>query len=161
MLRNRSWVYFIQAENGGPIKIGHSSVPSMRLDALQTGCPEPLRLRLEVPGTRADEADLHALFRDLRQHGEWFEPANTLPMFIGNLVMHPGLSLGGHIGEFHQWQAMRFRVGLTVHPSPDILALFKTPNPRIADANPDVPNPRAGVLRLHQAAPRRASGRGR
>lgn len=85
-------VYFVQAEGGGPVKIGKTSGARLRsrLSALQTSSAERLVIRRLV---RADvmrdlEADLHAYLSEYRVRGEWFRDegavrdlARTRPVF--------------------------------------------------------------------------------
>lgn len=71
-------VYFIQAENGGPIKIGYSTDPEARVRALQPGHPERLVLRRSFPGGSLEEAALHRIFARYRLQGEWFSPVPLL-----------------------------------------------------------------------------------
>lgn len=78
------YVYFIQGEDGGPIKIGWSESPEDRLSALQTGYPARLVLLGTIPGERALEGKTHRRFRHLRLHNEWFRPAADLVRFIGS-----------------------------------------------------------------------------
>jgi len=73
-----SFVYFIQANESGRIKIGYSNKPQRRLKRLQTGCPEKLDLILCVEGIRQDESNLHLLFTNDKIQGEWFAPQNIL-----------------------------------------------------------------------------------
>lgn len=72
-------VYFIQAVNGGPIKIGFSKDVAgchERLRTLQTGHHEPLKItRIIEDGTRHTEAALHRRFDEFRCRGEWFTNA--------------------------------------------------------------------------------------
>jgi|ERR1043166_932612 hypothetical protein len=75
-------VYFLQAQTGGPIKIGWSSDIKQRLDALQPGCPYPLNVLLCVRGSFADEQLLHQKFARFRLHGEWFEAAEEVLKYI-------------------------------------------------------------------------------
>lgn len=75
-------LYFVQAGNGGPIKIGVATDLSKRLAALQTGSPAELRLLGTMTGDMADERALHVRFRDHRLRGEWFSPADDLLAFI-------------------------------------------------------------------------------
>lgn len=76
-----SFVYFIQEGMDGPIKIGRSTDPWKRLEALQSGNPRPLRL---IAATRVGksvhilERDLHRDFRDLHLLGEWYSPGPEL-----------------------------------------------------------------------------------
>lgn len=76
-------IYFAQHEGGGPIKIGFTrSGVRLRLAALQTGNPEPLRVLAVVDGTARQERALHDMFAASRRNGEWFEPTEGLLAFI-------------------------------------------------------------------------------
>lgn len=68
-------IYFIEAGDGGPIKIGRAVDPESRLRQLQTGTPERLRLLAVVAGSRDLESDIHRRLAAHRRSGEWFEPA--------------------------------------------------------------------------------------
>jgi len=70
----RGYVYFIQGESGGAIKIGHSKDPELRLKTLQTGYPDTLKILLIIPGSEKMEEKLHEKFNDIRLNGEWFKP---------------------------------------------------------------------------------------
>lgn len=65
-------LYFIQAESGGPIKIGVANYPNVRLGQLQTGNPERLVIRRQVRVNEHAERRFHALFAEHRVQGEWF-----------------------------------------------------------------------------------------
>ena len=65
-------VYFIQAGEGGPVKIGFTSYPQKRLAALQTAHYQVLSLIREVPGGSDVEAYFHRRFAARRLAGEWF-----------------------------------------------------------------------------------------
>lgn len=80
------WVYFIQAGEGGPIKIGVARNPSTRLKALRTGAHAPLTLLGAVQGGYDFEAQLHEEFREQHRHGEWFEPTPALLERIAELT---------------------------------------------------------------------------
>lgn len=71
-------VYFVQAGDGGNIKIGVSGNPETRVAGLQTGSDEPLRILATIPGGRAVEKELHRRFAALRVKGEWFRPEQEL-----------------------------------------------------------------------------------
>ena len=75
-------VYFIQAGDDGPIKIGWAIDPWDRMATLQTGNPQTLHLRRWVTGTRSMERYLHRQFRADRIRGEWFAPSKELVRFI-------------------------------------------------------------------------------
>jgi hypothetical protein len=66
------FVYFVQLEDNGPVKIGRGRDPERRLRALQTGSPHKLNLRHVVPGDHNLETALHHRFAPARISGEWF-----------------------------------------------------------------------------------------
>ncbi len=72
-------VYFIQAGENGPIKIGVSLDPPARLRSMQIGCPCELRLLGSIVGAWVAETVLHEAFNLERLRGEWFRPS---PMFL-------------------------------------------------------------------------------
>ena len=75
------WTYFVQAETGGPIKVGYTSqAPEFRLANLQTGSPAKLRFVGLLPENR--EAELHQKWSAHRLHGEWFKPVQAICDFI-------------------------------------------------------------------------------
>jgi DNA-binding XRE family transcriptional regulator len=66
-------VYFIQAGNDGPVKIGWAATPTNRLRQMQTASPHPLLLRRVVPeASRIVERWFHRWFAERRLNGEWF-----------------------------------------------------------------------------------------
>ena len=76
-----SWTYFIQPEKGGNIKIGYTSRnPLQRLSALQTGCPDKLKIVGLIKGDV--EKDLHKKFKKLNSNGEWFKNTKHLRNYI-------------------------------------------------------------------------------
>jgi hypothetical protein len=76
-------VYFIQAFNGGPIKIGVAGNVKRRLKELQMCCPIPLKVIHIIPGGgRKLETVLHRSFALYRLHGEWFDTHSSLMRFI-------------------------------------------------------------------------------
>ena len=83
--QKRGCVYFIQAGEDGPIKIGFSKDVESRLTDLQVASPEELRLLRTIEGTKEDEAHVHYLFSSYRLRGEWFEPAICLERYIASL----------------------------------------------------------------------------
>lgn len=68
-------VYFIQAGEGGAVKVGYSKDPQRRRCDLQTGHASRLTIRALYDGSAADEERLHYRFRHYRLDGEWFSPA--------------------------------------------------------------------------------------
>lgn len=72
------FVYFMQALDGGPIKIGWAKEPDKRLVLIQCGNPRELRICRTHPGTIQDELGLHRIFGEVRIRGEWFRPHPAL-----------------------------------------------------------------------------------
>jgi hypothetical protein len=66
-------IYFIQAESGGPIKIGYAVDVTDRVAVLQTGHPEALCVLAICDGTQRDERQIHADLASYRLRGEWFD----------------------------------------------------------------------------------------
>ncbi len=72
-------VYFLRPIGQlGPIKIGCSVQPELRLDSLTIWSPVRLELICSVPGGHSDERTLHAMFDKHRVHGEWFGASKEL-----------------------------------------------------------------------------------
>jgi hypothetical protein len=69
-----TYIYFIQAEQGGPIKIGRAQDVPLRLSQLQIGNWLTLRTTRVVVAVKAEEYRLHELFAQFRMSGEWFQP---------------------------------------------------------------------------------------
>jgi hypothetical protein len=72
------FVYFVEAESGGPIKIGWAASVKKRVAELQTASHSRLVVLATKAGTRLDETALHDRFRNARLRGEWFEPVPEL-----------------------------------------------------------------------------------
>lgn len=75
-------IYFAQAGEGAPVKIGYAANPTKRLTELQTAHYEVIRMLLVIDGDERHEAFLHEKFAALRLRGEWFRPASELLTFI-------------------------------------------------------------------------------
>ncbi len=75
-------VYFAQSVEGGPIKIGRSNIPSLRLAEIQHGSPTRLILLATRPGGHELETALHRRFSAARLVGEWFTPTPALLAII-------------------------------------------------------------------------------
>lgn len=77
-------VYFIQAVDGGPIKIGFTANIGVRLKQLESTYERPLALLRSIPGGRIEEHDIHSRFAHLRlSRTEQFRPDPELLNFIG------------------------------------------------------------------------------
>lgn len=79
-------VYFVQAGEGGPIKIGVAVDISARIAALQTAHWAPLRVLAEMPGGEDQETELHGRFANLSIRGEWFHPGADLMALIRSVA---------------------------------------------------------------------------
>jgi hypothetical protein len=72
--KTTGYVYFVQMDRIGPIKIGFSVNVEKRLLSLQTASPYPLKLLCIIPGSEKLEKEIHYSFREMRMEGEWFLP---------------------------------------------------------------------------------------
>lgn len=84
-------IYFIQADKGGPIKIGLAKEPKGRLSSLQSATHVVLKMLAFVDGGRAAERSLHQKFTKAHLRGEWFNPDSALLEFISTLPPPPDL----------------------------------------------------------------------
>ena len=85
-----SVVYFVRYGHDGPIKIGYSATPRVRLaEICSIQMPEPLIPMGAMPGSQADEVSLHRKFAALRLRGEWFRPAPELLEYIAQVTALP------------------------------------------------------------------------
>lgn len=71
-------IYFVQEDFENLIKIGFAINVRSRLAGLQTGSAQELRLIGVMPGSYADELDLHQRLEWARFRGEWYWPANEV-----------------------------------------------------------------------------------
>lgn len=66
------FVYFIQHDDGGPVKIGKAYDPESRLTELQCGNPYPLNLRYVILAGPRTEISIHYAWSFASVGGEWF-----------------------------------------------------------------------------------------
>jgi hypothetical protein len=79
-------IYFIQAGDDGPIKIGVTGRSiHKRLAGIKTGCPWPLRLLGEAPGDFVQEQVIHLHLVQFRMEGEWFWPDPAVHATLADL----------------------------------------------------------------------------
>ena len=79
------FVYFVSTDavSDFPIKIGFSErLALVRLQSLRTGCPYPLQMIGNIPGTYQNESATHRYFAKDRLCGEWFKRSPELLAFI-------------------------------------------------------------------------------
>ena len=65
-------IYFIQAGDDGPVKIGFATDVRARIKVIQTNSPEKLSLIRQIDGDVPVERWFHKQFNDRRLNGEWF-----------------------------------------------------------------------------------------
>ena len=77
-------IYFIRSGAEGPIKVGtcHEGALAARLSALQIGNPNPCEIIATMDGDRDIERQIHVVFRQHNQRGEWFDPDPEVLDFI-------------------------------------------------------------------------------
>ena len=80
-------VYFVQAGEDGPVKIGFAKDARSRLSKMQSDNHETLRLVACYEGTTKDERGLHQIFSCHRVRGEWFS-ADVL-QHLGRVLLTP------------------------------------------------------------------------
>jgi hypothetical protein len=83
--KREGFTYFVQSDEGGPVKIGFSVKPIERLKGLQTGSPVKLKILGLINEDQEDK--LHNKFHNFRLHGEWFIPSQEIKDFINNKCM--------------------------------------------------------------------------
>lgn len=71
-------LYVIQSRRGGPVKVGRSLNPNVRLAQLQTGSPSKLELVRVYCHQGHRESGMHRWLAPLRVFGEWFQPSSVL-----------------------------------------------------------------------------------
>lgn len=77
-------IYFVQAVDGGPIKIGIAAEPERRVHEMQACCPVKLVILATRSGTYFEEQSLHDRLDKHRLHGEWFEDCDEVRAAVKN-----------------------------------------------------------------------------
>lgn len=82
--REFNFVYFVQAEALGLIKVGAAACAATRFRSMHTDSPDKLSLLgvIRCDEARELESRLHATFRKDRSHREWFRPSERLLQYI-------------------------------------------------------------------------------
>ena len=87
----RHTVYFLQLEGGGPIKVGYSQNPKMRMANLKHSCPYPLHFIGLGNGKRSDEKRFHDALHNHCIHGEWYRPDSPVLQMINDALKNGAL----------------------------------------------------------------------
>ena len=108
MEKGATMIYFIQQGESGPIKIGYTKGKiKQRIQSLQTGNPEPLKILATMRGTVKDEINLHKAFDAHRLFGEWFDPSKDIMEYIQGLEKHTEVEMNEPKKEKPQRQKRR------------------------------------------------------
>ncbi len=84
-LKVNDFVYFIQGENGGSIRIGYTINPAVTLKSLENGYPDKLKILLVIPGDSSYAIKLQNKFEHLKLKGGWYKPDKEIFDEIINL----------------------------------------------------------------------------
>lgn len=119
-------IYFVLDSAQDAVKIGYTSRIDLRLPQLQTGSVNELRVIKTLPGTLADEQNLHRKFNHLRIRGEWFRYTGELKAFIDGSTNDDGkpsqrstrrdglISIGEYIDDIEIALMMFLAVGILI-----------------------------------------------
>jgi hypothetical protein len=96
-------IYFAQGTITLNIKIGIADTIKIetRLKTIAAHSSDPVVCLKTMPGTTADEQELHRRFRDAWSHGEWYKPTDDLLEYIASL---PCTEYTGHRPTIHNFQ---------------------------------------------------------
>ena len=86
------WIYFVQAGQKGPIKVGFTGDFLNRFMVLQTGNHEDLRAKCLFPGGRDDETAIHLMLRKTRVRGEWYRESSAMRKIFKGKSREPAIS---------------------------------------------------------------------
>jgi site-specific recombinase XerD len=92
-MAKQNFIYFSQAGENGPIKIGRSVDVDRRAADIQVSSAEKLRVLATISSDPALERELHQRFAAFRLNGEWFSPAEPLIAFIDSLPKQGAASI--------------------------------------------------------------------
>jgi T5orf172 domain len=88
-----TYLYVIGVPDRGPVKIGISVEPELRLRALQTGYPFELEVLAQCHGAEETEEIVHKLFQKEKLRGEGFKCSKCVRTFIDMISCGVGLSM--------------------------------------------------------------------
>ena len=84
-LKVNDFIYFIQGENGGSIRIGYTINPAITLKSLENGYPDKLKILIVIPGDSSNAIKLQNKFEHLKLKGGWYKPDKEIFDEIKNL----------------------------------------------------------------------------
>lgn len=77
-LNTSDFMYFMQGENGGSIRIGYSIHPVKTLKSLQNGYPDTLKILVVIPEYHYEVMNLEKRFEKYKTKGNWYKPAKEI-----------------------------------------------------------------------------------
>jgi hypothetical protein len=80
--RYPGFIYFMQGESGGPIKIVFTKKIKERFSTLQSGYPDTLIILATTPGNTNAEQLAHEKLQNFKIRGEWFKPSTQVTELI-------------------------------------------------------------------------------
>lgn len=95
-ITDEPYTYFVQAGDGGPIKIGWTRNLAVRLRTFATMWPVPLKLLGVIRGNVEDQC--HRRFAASRLGGEWFSSSEDVLDFIRDRAITPAKAADPHPG---------------------------------------------------------------
>lgn len=106
-MKREGLLYFVQIENGGPIKIGFTTNFEMRLATLQSWTPHTIIPILGVRASKMAEFFVHLTLKSHRIRGEWYEAHPFVLNFIDDIRRNNGVpGLPDRIPS-HDWLKQR------------------------------------------------------
>ncbi|MDX2658268.1 GIY-YIG nuclease family protein [Streptomyces scabiei] len=104
-------IYVISLDNSQVVKIGYGGDPKKRVTQLQIGSPTPLILQWVHEGSEDLESHLHAVFKEHRIRGEWFD---LTPLGDAVSAVQEAVQQAARSGML---KSARFRGPEVVHPA--------------------------------------------
>ena len=97
-MKKKDYLYFIQSDVTGMIKVGRSKDPVKRLKQLQTGNPNKLKLIASFENSGWKEKIIHERLEKWSEQGEWFncECVGSIPDDLYESIEY---------GSFDDWWA--------------------------------------------------------
>ena len=77
-MKVNDFVYFVQGENGGSIRIGYTINPTVTLKSLQNGYPDTLKLLVVIPGSEDKVLEYFNKFSKYKLKGGWYKPVKEI-----------------------------------------------------------------------------------
>jgi len=108
---DQGYVYFIQENLLGRVKVGFTANYPVRMKALQTGSADKLNLLVIIPAGRDVEAQFHKQVSADRIRGEWFS-GDKLNMLLAKAYNMANLMVADHDGTDTPPDVYRFDVSL-------------------------------------------------